>query len=158
MKLNYKKRKGSAYLLIILIFLFTSMTSALMISRLNHAIHQSYVEGIQMQAYYYTKMSAEATVAALLADTEDLLDNFTGTPTQTLQHTDASGVILAESVITMRKELRDYYGTDKEWAVVNITTTIQDGRSNHAATKYTYTGSVAVLVEQPIVQIYNISP
>ena len=61
-------------------------------------------------------------------------------------------------MITLTKEVHSYYGTDEDWVVARVETTIPDVRGDRIGEPFTYTGSVMILLSNPIVQLYNISP
>lgn len=156
--MKLRKRKGSAYLLVVVVFLFVSLFSALIFSNVSQSIFQLNTYGLQMQCYYLTQQASEAAVAVLLSDNNALLQSETSYPQEdTMIHYGIDGTTyLGKSKITLTKESHDYYGESKRWAVARIVTTIPDPRASRDGEDFSYTGSVMVLVENPVVQLYNI--
>lgn len=152
-----QKRKGSAYLLVVIVFLVLSLFTTLMVTSLNQSIFQMHTYALQMKAYYLNHEAEEAVVAILLDNSNDLLEHLAYPQTDSMEHTDGSEVI-GESVITLTKEVHSYYGTDEDWVVARVETTIPDVRGDRIGEPFTYTGSVMILLSNPIVQLYNISP
>ncbi len=152
------KRRGSTYLLVIVAFVFISLFSGLMLSNLSQTIFQLNTYGLQMQCYYLTRQAADATVAVLLDNNNQLLNSLNGSGgmTDLMTHTDGNGAVLGTSTITLTKEYHDYYNENKEWAVATIRTTIQDPRAPRAGQDFTYTGSVSILIDNPLIRLYNI--
>lgn len=160
MKANHKHR-GSAYILVILVFLFVSFFSALLLSNLNQAIYQTNAYGLQMQCYYLNNQAAKATVAALLADDNDLLNRMNasgGVQTTTMIHKDADGDVVGSSNIKLTRESHVYYNENKQWIVATIVTTIDDPRASRQGEKYDYTGTAMILADQPLIQLFNLNP
>lgn len=161
MKKHYK-RNGSSYLMIILVFVFVSSFSALMLSTLNQSIYQTNAYGLQMQCYYLNNQAAKATVAVLLKDKDDdyeFMKTASFPQTAVLTHTNADGSQeVGRSTIQLTKEYHDYYSESRAWIVARITTTIKDKRSSNSGNDFTYEGTAMVLVENPIIQLYNINP
>lgn len=156
--MKFRKRKGGAYLLVIAVFLFVSLISTLMLSTISQSVYQTHVYGMQMQSYYLTNQAADATVAVLLADDNLLLNSMSYPQTDTMIHTDESGTVLGSSQIRLAKERHDYYGDNKEWIVAYIETKIPDQRGSREGEDFSYKGSVMILVENPLIQLYNINP
>jgi hypothetical protein len=152
------RRKGSTYLLVVVVFIFVSLFSALMLSNVSQSIFQINTYGLQMQCYYLNQQAAEATVAVLLDNDNELLNGMSYPQVDTMTHTESSGTVLGNSKITLTKEEHDYYGESKEWAVARIVTTIPDHRASRSGNDFNYVGSVMILIENPLVQLYNINP
>ncbi len=158
MKRFRKKRNGSAHLFVIGALLIVSVFSAFIINLLQTDTYQLHAYSLQMQAYYLADEAASATVSALLADDDaSLLQTGAFPMSDTMTHT-ASGTELGVSEIHMTKETHSYYEEDKEWIVIRITTTIPDNRAERAGESFSYKMTVMVLVENPLVQLYNINP
>lgn len=155
-----KKRTGAVYLLVIVVFVFVSMFSAMMLSSISQSIYQINTYGLQMQCSYFNQQAADATVAALLDSGNELLNSDVGYPrVDTMTHKALDGTtVLGESKITLKKENHDYYGESKAWAVAEIETTMPDPRAANKDGNVSYVASLMVLVENPIVQLYNINP
>lgn len=153
------KRQGSAYMMVIMVFIFVSVFSAMMLSALSQSIYESHAYSLQMQCYYLNNQAAKATVAALLADDNQLLRDATYPKLDTLEHKDAAlSKDLGISEIRLTRENHDYYGESKSWIVADITTTIKDPRATRAGQDFTYVGSVMVLEENPLIQLFNLNP
>ena len=155
------KHSGSAYMLVILVFIFVSLFSALMLSNLNQAIFQNNAYGLQMQCYYLNNQAAKATVAALLADDNDLLNKIAisgGVQTTTMIHTDADGNPVGSSSIKLTRENHTYYNENKEWIVATIVTTIIDPRTSRQGKEFDYKGTAMILADQPLIQLFNVNP
>lgn len=157
------KRKGATYLLVIIVFIFVSLFSTLILSNVSQSVYQFNAYSLQMQCFYLNRQAADATVVALL--TEDDVGNTllktsrTSFPkVDTMTHTASDGTLLGSSTITLTKENYDYYGESKEWAVARIETSIPDPRGSRRGEDFNYSGSVMVLVENPLIQLYNINP
>ena len=120
--MKLRKRKGSAYLLVVVVFLFVSLFSALIFSNVSQSIFQLNTYGLQMQCYYLTQQASEAAVAVLLSDNNALLQSETAYPQEdTMIHYGIDGTTyLGKSKITLTKESHDYYGESKRWAVARI--------------------------------------
>lgn len=160
MKANHKHR-GSAYILVILVFIFVSLFSALLLSNLNQAIFQTNAYGLQMQCYYLNNQAAKATVAALLADNNDLLNRLAASgdvQTTTMVHKDAGGNSVGSSSIKLTREYHTYYDENKEWIVATILTTINDPRVSRQGEMFDYKGTAMILVDQPLIQLFNVNP
>ncbi len=167
---KFKSRKGSAYLYVVIIFLFVTLFSAIMFSMLQQSVYQTHTYSLRMKAFYLTKEAADATVAVLLEVPEKTLANPDPKPliktmsypaTDTMTHTVNKTTVVGTSVITLTKEKHDYYGESKDWIVANITTTIPDERNTKPGTTtgavYTFKGSVMILWENSMIQLYNIT-
>lgn len=150
-------RKGSSYLLVIVVFLFVSLITAIMVTGLNQSIYHSHAYALQMRAYYLTGKAADATVAVLLADDNELLKDLPYPKEDSMTHMDGSHVV-GLSKIKLTKETHSYYGENKEWIVAAIETTIPEQRGSRTGKSFTYTGTVMILVENPLIQLYNINP
>lgn len=150
-------RQGSGYLLVIIVFLVVSLFATLMLSSLGNAIYQTHTYSMKMQSYYLTKEAADATVAVLLSDDNALLKTLTYPQTDTMPHS-SGGEVIGSSEITLTKELHDYYGENKEWIVARIKTEIPDQRGSRAGEQFVFEGSVMILLENPMIQLYNINP
>lgn len=159
MRLNgtCRSHKGSAYLYVIIIFLVVTLFSTIMLSTLNQAIYQSHTYSMRMQAYYLTDEAADATVAVLLDDSDDLLNHLSYPQTDTMIHT-SGGDVIGTSKITLTKEFHNYYGENKEWIVAKIKTEIPDQRGSREGEMFSFEGSVMILLENSMIQLYNIDP
>ncbi len=149
-----KTRKGSAYLFVILIFLFVSLFSMLIITQVQQTVYETHAYALQMQAYYMTQRSADATLAILMADDNALLKSGDYPKTDTLSHWSGSGT----SVIKLTKEIHPYYSEQKVWVIVSIETRIPDPRGRREGEAFLHSGKVMILVENPIVQLYYLNP
>lgn len=159
--------KGSTYIYVIGVFLVVSMLTTLSVSQLNQSIYENHAYNMQMQCYYLTYEAADATVYVLTDDykeNRDLLRHMDYPQTNEIKHYDPEVAnpdesdIIGVSSITVTKEIHDYYGEDREWAVATITTTIPDKRGSRMGEDFSYVGSVMILMDNPVVQIYNINP
>ncbi len=158
MKHKFKKRGGSAQFFVIAALVLISVFSALVLSTLQQDIYQLHAEAMQMRAYYMADEAASAAVSALLADDDASLLNTGVFPMQdTMTHV-SEGETLGSSSIRMVKETHPYYNEDKEWVVIRIVTTLHDDRAGRRGEDFTYSITVMVLAENPLVQIYNINP
>ncbi len=161
--MKLKKRTGSSYLIVIVAFIFVSLFSALLLSELDQSIYTTNSYALQMQAYYLNHEAASATVAALLQDdgsgkyNYETLSSTYFASESTMEHT-YNGNHLGTSHIRLSKEQHDYYEVNKNWIVATINTEIADNRAGNTTGKYTYKGTVMILCENPIVQLYNIDP
>lgn len=152
------KHNGSTYMLVLVVFIFVSVFSALMLSNLGQTIFQTNTYEMQMRCYYMYDQAAKATVAALLKDDNELLNSVTTERTQTIEHKDESGEVVGRSTITIKKDHLNYYGENAEWIVGEITTTITDLRAVRAGEDFSYEGTVMVLVSNPLIQLFNMNP
>ena len=157
-KLFRKKRGGSAQLFVIAALVLVSVFSAYIIHVLQADTYQLHAYSLQMQAYDLADEAASASVSALLADDDASLLKTGAFPMHdTLTHT-VSGKEVGVSEIDMRKENHLYYNESKEWIVIRISTAIPDNRSGRRGEDFTYSMTVMVLAENPLVQLYNINP
>ena len=155
--MKLRKRQGSAYLLVVVVFVCISVFTTLLVTVLNRSIFHMHTYAMQMQAYYLNHEAQEAVVAILLDDDRDLLQNMEYPQTDSMTHTFESET-LGESEITVSEEVHPYYGTDAAWIVARVVTTIPDKRSGREGESFSYSGTAMLLKENPIVQLYNISP
>lgn len=153
-----RKYNGSAFILVIAVFIFVSLFSALMISTVNQSIYQTHTYGMQTQCYYMNNEAANATVAVMLANDNDLLKKVSGPQSATMIHTDEDGNPVGTSVITVQKENHNYYGENQPWVVGRITTTITDKRAERQGEPFTYEGTVMILIDNPLIQLFNLNP
>ena len=152
-----RKREGSAYLLVIVVFIFVSLFSALMMSNLTQTIYQANAYGMQTQCYYLNNQAARATVAALIDNNNELIKTMSFPREDTMKHKDSSGIEIGSSRIVLKKEYHDYYGENEAWVVAEITTTIKDLRAARYGEDFTYMGTVMVLIDNPLIQLYNVN-
>ena len=152
-----KKRRGSAYLLVIVILIAISVFTSLMITMLNRSIFHMNTYALQMRAYYLNREAQETVAAVLLDDDADLLQNMDYPRTDSMTH-EYDGQVLGESTITVDKEIHRYYGDDTDWIVAHVETTIPDTRPDRAGKSFPFNGTVMILLDNPVVQLYNISP
>ena len=158
MKILKKKRSGSAQFFVIAALVLISVFSAYIIHVLQADIYQMHAYSLQMQAYYLADEAASASVSALLADDDESLLNTGVFPmSDVLTHT-ADGEEIGVSRIDMCRETHPYYDENKEWIVIRIKTAIPDDRAGRAGEEFTYSETVMVLVENPLVRLYNIDP
>lgn len=153
-----KKRKGSVYLIVVMIFLFVSLFSALMLQTLSQSIFQTHMYGMNMKCYYLSRQTADAVVAALLQHNNELLNDLHTTMNDSMEHLNEAGEPVGNSHIVLRKERHTYYDENKEWVVAYITTTIPDERGSRQGETYTYEMTLMILVENPLIQLYDIDP
>lgn len=155
--MRVRKNKGSAYLYVIVVFVVISTFTAFMLSGLNHTIFQMHTYSIHMKAHYLNLEAEETLVAALLQDDHDLLKNLPYPASESMSHYD-NGTRIADSDFRITKERHNYYGERKEWVVARVTTTVYDERPGRVGEPFTYEGTVMILLENPIVQLYNLQP
>lgn len=153
----FRSHRGSANLYVIVVLMVVSLFSAIILSSLNQAIYQSHTYGMKMQSYYIAKEAADATVAVLLADGDELLNSLQYPKTDTMSHT-SGGDVIGSSRITLTKEFYDYYGENKEWIVARIHTELPEQRGSRSGEMFSFEGSVMILLENSMVRIYNIDP
>ena len=158
MKFLTKKRAGSAHIIVLAVLVLISVFSAFIVHQLQADIFQINAYSLQMQGYYLSDEAASAAVSALRADDDaSLLKTGTFPMTDTFKHV-FSGEQVGVSTITMTKETHPYYEEEKDWIVIRITTAIPDPRASRAGEDFTYQATVLVLVENPLIQLYNINP
>lgn len=148
---------GSTYLLVVVVFLLISLFTTMIVSSLNQTIYHMNAYALQSKAYYLNREAQDAVVAVLLDDQSERLKNLSYPCSDSMTHTDESGM-LGKSEISLSREFHEYYSENEEWVVARIVTTIPDVRGNRAGEPFTYTGTVMILLKNPIVQLYNISP
>lgn len=153
-----KKRKASAQLFVIGALLLISVFAALVLRTLQQDIYQLHAESLQMRAYYLADEAASAAVSALLADDDASLLLTGNFPMQDRMVHTYDGEVQGHSDISMTEETHLYYEQEKEWIVIRITTAIPDNRAGRAGEDFTYSITVMVLVDNPLVQLYNINP
>ena len=150
-----RKRRGSAYLTVVLVFIAVSLFTTLMVTTLNRSVFQMHSYALMMKARYLNYEAQEAAVAALLSGSSELLYSISETPrSDTLTHVSGSDY-LGESTITLKKGEYPYYDATAWWVVAYVETAIPDPRADRLGEDYTYSGTVMVLLDNPIVQIYN---
>ena len=162
------KRTGSAYMLVIVVFLFVSVFSAIMMSNLGQTIFQTNAYAMQMQCYYMGNQAAKATVAALLEVQKDpdggeqktvIRSDYLNYKNQNkMEHKDKDGNVLGTSVITLYEKPYPYEGELKDWIVGYITTTMTDRRANRQGDDFTYESTVMILKDNPLIQLFNLIP
>ena len=158
MKRFTKKHGGSAQFIVIAALVIISVFSAYIIHLLQNDIFQMHAYSLQMKAYYLSDEAASASVSALLADDdESLLKTGIFPMHDTMTHI-ANGERIGVSDISMTKEVHPYYEENKDWIVIRIRTTIPDDRAERLGEDFTYSMTVMVLAENPLVQLYNINP
>lgn len=155
--MRVRKNKGSAYLYVIVVFVVISTFTAFMLSGLNHTIFQMHTYSIHMKAHYLNLEAEETLVAALLQDNRQLLGGLSYPASERMDHLD-NGTRIGESAFHITKERHNYYGQPKEWVVARVTTTVYDERPGRVGDPFTYEGTVMILLENPIVQLYNLQP
>lgn len=153
-----KKRAGSAQFFVIAALVLISAFSALILRTLQQDIYQLHAEAMQMRAYYLADEAASAAVSALLADDDaSLLMTGTFPMHDSMTHV-SEGETVGVSVIDMVKETHPYYNEEEEWVVIRIKTTIPDTRADRQGEGFSYSITVMVLVDNPLVKLYNINP
>ena len=155
-----KKRVGSAYLVVLMVFLAVTLFSGLMISGLNQGVTRTHVHSLQMKAYYLNREVLEATVAVLRADGDQLLKSTNQQREDKItHHNEKTQKDIGESTVTIKREKHPYYKENKDWIVIHVTTKIADERVNQKKDgepyTFTYEGTAMVLVDNPIIQLYN---
>ena len=154
----FKKKKGSAQFLVIGALIIISVFTAYIVRVLQTDIYQMHAYKLQMKAYYLADEAASATVSALLADDDASLLKTGAFPMEdTITHR-VSGEEVGVSRITVRKETHPYYEENKDWIVIDVVTTIPDERAERKGEPFTYSSLSMVLVDNPLVQLYNINP
>lgn len=154
----FKKKNGSAQIIVIAALLLISVFAALVLRTLQQDIYQLHAESLQMRAYYLADEAASAAVSALLADDDASLLLTGSFPMQDRMVHTYGGKVQGHSDISMTEEMHLYYEQEKEWIVIRITTAIPDNRAGRAGEDFTYSITVMVLVDNPLVQLYNINP
>lgn len=157
-----KKRTGSAYLVVLMIFLSISLFSTLMISSVNHSIARSHAHSLQLKAYYLNQEAQEVAVAVLRKDEDKLLKELASKSGAAAQRTDTmthrnkkTNQEIGTSTITLKKEQAPYYGANEDWIVAEVTTVIPDERASKKGANFTFQAKVKLLAKNPIIQIYN---
>lgn len=145
------RKRGFTLIVVIGIFLFVSTSLIFLASSINNRIYQNYRYALQMKGYYLTIKSADIVVAALLKD--DNYKKMSYPKTDKIVHFDESKEI-GESEIVLSKEIHPYYEDDKDWIVVNIKTMLEN--NENSTMEFSYIGNVMILIENPIIQLYDI--
>ena len=151
------RRRGSSFLLVVVIFCVVSVFASLMVTMLNRSVFQLNTYAVQMRAYYLNHEAQEAVVAALLDNDCEVMKYSSYPRTDSMTHSYELEE-LGQSTIVLTKEIHPYYGTDRVWAVARIHTTVPDSRPDHDGQEFSFEGTVMVLFDNPVVQLYNISP
>ena len=161
-KKNAQCRNGFAYAYVIGVFLVVSLFASLILFELNQAITENHIRSMSMKSYYLCYQAADATVAALTMDDNDVINDMINHSnyhrTDKIFHTDETNNNIGESSITLEKEPHKYYGKNKEWIVAYIETRIPDERAYRKGEDFIFKGSVMILLDNPEVRIYNINP
>ena len=158
-KLKKTRYNGFVYAYVIGVFLVVTLFSTLVITEINQAITENHIRSMSMKSYYLCYQAADATVASLTMDENELLRNLPNPPTGNIIHTDnTSGETIGESNIHLKEEYHEYYGKNKKWIVAYIETKIPDERVSHKGEDFCFEGSVMILADNSDVRIYNVNP
>ncbi len=158
MKIFRKKRKGAAQLFVIGALILVSVFSTYVIKKLQADIYQMHAYSLQMQAYYLAEEAASASVSALLADDDASLVQTGAFPIQDQMIHTSNGAQIGTSQIRVTKEVHNYYNENKDWIVVRVNTSVPDTRAQRRGQPFTYSMTVMILRENPLIQLYNIDP
>ena len=161
-KIRLKKRKGVVSIFAVGAFVVISVLTFYIIKVIKNDIYQMHAYKLQMQAQFLADEAASAAVSALLMeDTASLLS--TGEWENNVRLTsNMDHVYHNETVATSHIEMQGakalYYGTEEDWVVITVTTTMDDPRPENTTGDFTYMMTVVVLENNPLIQIYNIAP
>lgn len=158
MKILQKKKAGSSHIIVLGVLVLISVFTVYIINVLQNDIYQINAYSLQMQGYYLCHEATSAAISALLEGDDEALIYTNDFPmTDSMTHTFDDEEI-GESVITMSKEQHPYYEIESTaWIVIDVTTTIRDSRNGHSS-DFTYMTTSLVLVDNPIIQLFNKDP
>lgn len=172
---KYKRRKGSAYIYVLVVFVFISLLSAVAINVSRWNLHDTVLQQQRMKAYYLTRSGIDVSLAALLQEDVNgysLIQSFSkyqdpsGSKklAQTIEYK-AGAEVIGTSKITAKSITEVNAGKKERWIQVDVNTEIPDIRASADDThrkginkrNIVYGGSVKVLVENPLFQKFDVS-
>lgn len=158
-KRGFKKRRGSALIIIIAVMIFATAATALMVDLITVNRRQAVTQSEDVQLYYLTKVGLDSVVESLTNErgtikVEDYKLVDPGFTPQKIEFKDNSGKKVGECKIKVKRIEKLINGSMEPWIEITAETTMKD--SLNASKDYKKTGAVQMSVKNSMIREYDI--